>query len=95
MPCKNYCNSCGKHINSYFDIDASTSKYIFECNRDSGCSCYNNNKCKFDQSYGEGSSYHGFIARDKIHFGESYHPNEDAFDFVFGCVVNENNLFFT
>eukprot|EP00347_Sterkiella_histriomuscorum_P001127 403373223 len=73
----------------------SDSKYIYQCNKDTGCSCFNNNKCKFDQSYGEGSSYHGFVVKDKIHFGENYHPNEDAFDFTFGCVVNENNLFFT
>lgn len=30
-----------------------------------------------------------------MHFGESFHPDEDGFDFTFGCVVNENNLFYT
>ena len=37
----------------------------------------------------------GFLVKDKIHFGEHHHPNEDAFDFTFGCVSAETNLFFT
>ena len=34
MPCAGYCTSCGKHINAYFDIDASTSQYIHSCSTD-------------------------------------------------------------
>ena len=95
IPCKNYCKHCGNHLNGYFDIDESQSKYIYNCNKDSGCDCHNGQFCRFSQSYGEGSSYHGFIAKDKLHFGEHHHIDEDAFNFTFGCVEDETNLFYT
>ena len=95
VPCKNYCSHCGKHLNEQFDIDGSSSKYLYNCKNDSGCDCHNGQYCRFSQSYGEGSSYHGFIAKDKVHFGEHHHPDEDAFNFTFGCVEDETNLFYT
>jgi hypothetical protein len=70
FPCKNYCTNCGStHINDYYEVDKSSTKYFYQCGLDSGCSCFDctilncitnnlfieSNKCKFEQSYGEGS----------------------------------------
>ena len=38
FPCKNYCQQCGSHINDYFEVDKSTSKYLYNCQKDS-CTC--------------------------------------------------------
>ena len=91
FPCQNHCQSCGTHINKYFDVDASTSKYVYQCDQS------NNNEegCAFSQAYGEGSSYSGFLARDEMYFGEAYHASLDAFNFTFGCVTTETKLFYT
>lgn len=94
FPCDNYCESCGKHINEYFGLDLSTSKHIPSCKKES-CECFDGNKCSFHQGYGEGSSYSGFITTDKVHFGEAYHAELDAFNFTFGCVTKETHLFYT
>ena len=71
------------------------SKYMFNCLKDSGCSCVMGNKCKFGQSYGEGSAYNGFLVKDIVHFGENFHADLDAFNFTFGCVTEEPHLFYT
>ena len=44
IPCKNYClqkghDSCGRHINDWYDFDSSTSKYLYNCKTDKGCTC--------------------------------------------------------
>lgn len=51
--------------------------------------------CDFNQAYGEGSSYSGFLARDTFYFGSDYHVGDDAFDMTFGCVTQETHLFYT
>ena len=33
--------------------------------------------------------------KDKVHFGEPFHPEEDAFNFTFGCVTEETHLFYS
>ena len=68
FPCKSHCKSCGNHLNPYYDLTQSSSKYIYNCNTDS-CSCIENNMCHFLQGYSEGSSYSGFLVRDKFYFG--------------------------
>lgn len=96
MPCKGHCRSCGtNHINDYFAVDDSISKYIYQCKTDMGCTCTENGQCAFVQGYGEGSLYKGFIVKDTFHFGDAYHPGLDAFDFTFGCVEEETNLFYS
>jgi hypothetical protein len=42
----------------------------------------------------EGSSYEGFMVRDQVYLGESYHEGLDQFEFTFGCVTKETNLFY-
>ena len=94
FPCQNSCKTCGKHINEYFDLEKSSSEYIFNCKTDQ-CNCVENNLCDFSQSYGEGSSYQGYLVKDQVHFGETTHFSEDAFNYTFGCVTTETNLFFS
>jgi hypothetical protein len=87
FPCKSTCNHCGQHLNPYFDLEKSDSEYLYSCVSDGNCQCVQDNKCSFSSSYGEGSSYNGYLVKDMIHFGEPYHPIEDAFNFTFGCVT--------
>lgn len=42
----------------------------------------------------EGSSYEGFMVMDKVYFGDDYDPEQDGFDFSFGCVSKETKLFY-
>lgn len=102
VPCRNYCSvsvygkqSCGDHINQWYDIDRSTSKHFFDCQKEKKCRCTKDNRCLFGQSYLEGSSYEGFWVKDSMHFGEEFHPKLDAFNFTFGCISKETNLFYT
>jgi hypothetical protein len=100
LPCKGYCESsgsrpsCGKHINPWYDFDASTAKSTYHCGIDAGCQCVNGKKCRFYQGYMEGSSYSGFMVQDQVYFGDSWHDGHDAFMFSFGCVSKETNLFY-
>ena len=100
VPCENYCsssyagkNSCGSHINESYKFDQSSSGHIYNCQTDRGCSCTDGHKCKFYQGYMEGSSYSGFMVKDKVYFGDQ-HAREDGFDFSFGCVSKETKLFY-
>lgn len=43
----------------------------------------------------EGSSYAGFMVQDQVYFGDHYKVGYDAFNFVFGCIYKETNLFYT
>lgn len=80
VPCKNYCKSCGPdHLNDYFDVKSSLSKYFYDCHKDQGCTCDRDGKCSFLQKYGEGSLYKGFIVKDSVHFGDHYHAGLDSF----------------
>lgn len=63
FPCKDYCTHCGKHLNPYFDTSESETLRILDCKKDK-CSWADDNKCKFTQAYGEGSSYQGFWVED-------------------------------
>ena len=42
----------------------------------------------------EGSSYTGFVVLDQVLFGDNYKENHDKFNFVFGCIYKETNLFY-
>eukprot|EP00347_Sterkiella_histriomuscorum_P008791 403343737 len=95
FPCQNYCKSCGTHINNHFNVDQSESKYIYQCSTDCPGNCYDQDKCMFNQRYGEGSSYSGFLVKDQVYFGDKYHDKDDAFNFTFGCVAEETHLFYS
>lgn len=100
VPCDGYCkksgskNSCGSHINKWYKFDDSDYGYTYDCHSDSGCRCTDGTKCKFYQGYMEGSSYEGFMVKDKMYFGDEYTVGQDGFDFTFGCVSKETKLFY-
>jgi hypothetical protein len=95
--CKNYCRSCGdKHISPPFDLDSSASKYVLQCKADYLCKCTpEEGRCYFEQKYGEGSMYKGFLVSDGLHFGERYHTELDKVKFTFGCIEEETNMFYS
>lgn len=79
VPCANYCQksiygkpSCGTHLNNWYDIDQSYFKHFYQCKNEQ-CQCTDGGKCRFGQSYLEGSSYEGFWVRDLVHFGDFFH----------------------
>lgn len=82
-----------------YDLDKSTSKHIFDCKKEAKerceCSSDGNHRCHFYQGYMEGSSYTGFMVQDQVYFGDQYKVGYDAFNFVFGCIYKETNLFYT
>lgn len=39
--------------------------------------------------------YDGYIVRDQVYFGDNYHTGFDNFQYTFGCVKRETNLFYT
>ena len=94
FPCAGHCQHCGEHINPYFNVDQSESKYMLTCGVDKDCNCVGD-KCSFNQGYGEGSSYEGFMVTDTVYFGDDYHREDDGFAFNFGCVTTETHLFYT
>ena len=82
-------DTCGTHLNSLFKTKHSNTYELLTYDA-VGCDCVDGDKCKFYSSYAEGSSYDGYVARDKIHFG----GNHTNITYTFGCVKNETNLFF-
>lgn len=103
ITCKETCQSCGRHDNPPFEIGLSSSFEFISCG-DEKCylfskmsSCSNSpfkmkNTCMFSISYGEQSSYKGYIGEDNILFNENdFAPNP----IQFGCVSQETNLFYS
>lgn len=93
FPWKDYWESCGKHINSYYDVRNSKSVEYLNCKKDN-CSCTLGDKCSFMQAYGEGSSYRGFWIKEAVYLDKSLHE-EDKVNIIVGCVTQETRLFFT
>ena len=83
----------GRHINSYYPLDSSTTKTILSC-KNEPCGWILDNKWEFSIHYGEGSSYTGFWVVDDVYFGENA-DKDDMQRFQFGWVTKETNLFFT
>lgn len=83
FPCTG-CN-CGKHMDPFFDPQKSTSATVCQGSR-----------CRFSQSYSEGSSWEAFKVTDRITIGsESGTLGEQWLDFTFGCQIRETGLFRT
>lgn len=59
------------------------------------CNCNSEKRCSWSQSYGEGSSYSGFFAKDKVYFGDQFGDRDDDFEYTFGCVEKETKYFYT
>ena len=83
FPCTG-CN-CGKHMDPFFDPHKSTSATVCQGSR-----------CKFSQSYSEGSSWEAFRVTDRMTLGSETGTLSDQWlDFTFGCQVKETGLFRT
>ena len=94
FPCEGYCTHCGKHLNSYYEIDESKTKEILNWKEKTGYRCMDHDKCEFSIRYGEGSSYYGFWVIDDVYFG-SHSGRDDVQRFQFGCVTRETKYFYT
>lgn len=93
FPCSN-CKSCGrKHIDPNFDITKSETAQWSRCDNDCKTGC-DGTRCKYSQSYAEGSSISGQWFWDKIHFGDSFQQNPAVW-LRMGCHMVETNLFVT
>ena len=96
-PCS-YCTSCGKHLNSPYELN-DDSKIIKctteECHSVESYYCLNN-KCTFKITYSEGSKLLGFYNMQDIYFeniNNSPSISSKYFSLPIGCTTNETNLF--
>ena len=108
FPCVG-CVKCGAdhHANPHFDPAKSQSFEYLPCHECIGvssttCDDDSDNKCRFSQSYTEGSRWQATQARDVVYCGgqdvlEAANPEdtEKAIPFMFGCVTSETGLFVT
>ncbi|CAG9330927.1 unnamed protein product [Blepharisma stoltei] len=92
FPCAG-CDSCGQHMDSYFNYSKSTTARLVNCEETSCSSCHEQ-KCEYSQSYAEGSSISGFLVEDLVMFGDDFQHSK-AVLFKFGCHKRETNLFRT
>ena len=95
-PCKPYCKKCGKHLNSYHNVEDSSK--VISCSNEKcklvKSNCGSENKCSFRTSYSEGSSIEGIYINELIRFGEDYLSNEGHMAPI-GCTTSETHLFLT
>ena len=87
------CVSCGSHSDKYFDYNKSTTSRVLTCDEGISCNC-EDNKCKYYQSYMEGSSISGYLVEDYIIFGDDF-DHAHNFLAIFGCHTRETHLFKT
>lgn len=93
FPCTG-CKQCGDHTDSYWDIKKSSTVAVPKCPN------FKDGKCQVQQSYTEGSSWHGFKVQDRLWVGgEKAHfipsATEYAVNFTFACQTEETGLFRT
>jgi len=98
-PC-NKCRSCGKHLNSPYELDNDSD--IIKCYTDT-CSlvpssvCLDH-KCGFSISYSEGSHLEGFFTMQEIHLemiDKTPNISTNSFKIPIGCTTKETHLFTT
>ena len=98
-PC-NKCHSCGKHLNSPYELDNDSD--IIKCYTDK-CSLVpssvcSNHKCGFSITYSEGSQLEGFFTMQEIYLEMiNKNPNlsTNSFKIPIGCTTKETHLFST
>lgn len=91
FPCEG-CQSCGTHMDDYFDYKASSTSREVSCDEGISCSTCQDNKCGYAQSYAEGSSLRGFLVEDLVSIGNT---SDHSVRHIFGCHNRETNLFRT
>jgi len=92
FPCAG-CQSCGKHLDSYFDYRHSNTSRLVSCNEDVPCSSCQSDHCHYHQGYAEGSSIAGFLVEDYVELGDD--ETAERTKLIFGCHDQETNLFRT
>ncbi|OMJ71268.1 hypothetical protein SteCoe_30569 [Stentor coeruleus] len=88
------CESCGKHMDPYFDYKKSNTSRIIQCNEGISCTSCNSDTCGYSQSYSEGSSISGMLVEDIVMFGDDFAKAQKV-RAVFGCHRKETYLFRT
>ena len=98
-PC-NKCRSCGKHINSPYELDNDSDIikcYTDTCNLVPSSVC-TDHKCGFSISYSEGSQLAGFFTMQEVYL-EMINKNPNittkSFKIPIGCTTKETHLFTT
>ena len=90
----NICKSCGEHIDSAFDISASTTANWATCSERCPTGSCTNGHCSYSLSYTEGSSVHGYWFSDFVQLGDLAERNLPVLSSL-GCHVSETKLFFS
>ena len=92
FPC-NVCRNCGKHIDTAFNFDMSSSASWVGCGDDCNGECKEGH-CSYTQSYREGSSLKGWFFNDFVSIGDQDDKNP-AVRTTMGCHVEETKLFYS
>ena len=103
-PC-NSCTKCGKHTNSYYEIDSSSktlSKNSKKCGYLSNIKNFHekfsSKHCYFNLTYSEGSSISGYYTIQTVYFPNILSNNENLiskpFKIPIGCTTEEKKDFF-
>ena len=95
-PCKPLCTNCGKHKNTYYDLQSITS--ILPCDS-TECStvsshCNERSQCGFSITYTEGSELRGVYINEVIHFTPNTSSSTTTnIAIPIGCTTKETHLF--
>lgn len=92
FPCAG-CESCGHHLDSYFDYRRSSSSRRISCSENIPCNSCKSEHCQYYQGYAEGSSISGFLVEDYVQLGDD--DMAERIKLVFGCHDEETHLFRT
>ena len=98
-PCSK-CRSCGKHLNSPYEIDNDSDIikcYTDECSLVPSSVC-TDHKCGFSISYSEGSQLAGFFTMQEIYLemiDKTPNITTSSFKVPIGCTTKETHLFTT
>lgn len=96
FPCGG-CEQCGHHLEPAVDISKSSTAHWQHCNevtRNEHCQCSQDNRCKYSETYSEGSAISGHWFKDQVRIGDSFQNNTPV-EVKMGCHDSENKLFYT
>ncbi|CAK9058993.1 Pentatricopeptide repeat-containing protein At2g41720 (Protein EMBRYO DEFECTIVE 2654) [Durusdinium trenchii] len=98
FPCGGCGDKCGHHLEPAVDISKSSTAHWEHCDQvpeeQGRCKCSSDNRCKYSETYSEGSAITGHWFMDKARLGDSF-ENNTAVEVKMGCHDSENKLFYT
>nr|CCA24840.1 aspartyl protease family A01B putative [Albugo laibachii Nc14] len=65
FPCKN-CVACADHMDPYYDIAKSQTSNFTKCGAENVCNSCEDEKCRVEQSYSDGSFWSGLVVEDLV-----------------------------